>query len=644
MPGRPNPGRLGAQMRILCNLAGWLMLVLLSIGVRASQNPGTVYTFDARPLRTVALTNDAGARRVWDTLHLLAAVQGLANRDAPQLYLFYCRGFDVETDAFWLDWLRGEDGWLEGARIEALSDLSALLAAFRGSFDGLTVYDPRVPATSCLASTAAGCERLLPVRFDPQPDSVFTLCTAQLGLPVRLWLVQPDGSPKFTGRGTLPDAAEPSSGSPKIDAYRWAQHRWLESGPCTPRLAAYYLDAFWLDRPRNAPPDNHTLPNHDYFIAHRAFFFDLAPWADERPVDDPGQNLGLDRHTLIEVLGRLYDRSGGAVLKIGGFPPWPFKYTTHGQAGKHEGVPTEWEFTRLISQFNAYKEADAAGLGCIANASFYQHYPLASNYPQPNARPTRRTWQARGYLRPDGTVAPKFFLGHYVGDYDAPSWLYKAVAAHFADPTRGQVPLAWAFNPNLADRAPQALAYAYRHASTNDWFIAGDSGAGYLNPRALTVRPDSKRPAGLAAWEAYCRQYYRRWDMTITGFILDGAAGASTDLEFAAYARFAPHGAGTHFEPGPAIHAGLPTCPERDLPDDARAAARFIAARASERRGQTGFLWARSILKPPRWYAEVSRLLREEHPDTPVEVVDPYTFFGLIAEAHRLCRSDGPGV
>jgi len=50
-----------------------------------------------------------------------------------------------------------------------------------------------------------------------------------------------------------------------------------------------------------------------------------------------------------------------------------------------------------------------------------------------------------------------------------------------------------AFDPNLADRAPQALAYAYRHATTNDFFIAGEFGAGYLI-HGLTDRPDSKLP------------------------------------------------------------------------------------------------------------------------------------------------------
>ena len=46
----------------------------------------------------------------------------------------------------------------------------------------------------------------------------------------------------------------------------------------------------------------HTLSNHDYFVAHRAFFFDLSPWVDEVPNDDPSQPLGLDRATSLSLL------------------------------------------------------------------------------------------------------------------------------------------------------------------------------------------------------------------------------------------------------------------------------------------------------------------------------------------------------
>lgn len=592
--------------------------------------PKVVWTYDAQPLQKLDLRNPSNARQVWDTMHLLAALQGLANREAPQLYLFFCEQFGMDTDRFWLEWFRGEDGWLRDTEVRALPDLDSVLAAFRNEFDGLVVYDGNVPATAAVASTVAGVEQLLPVRFDQATNSVFLRLTRQHNIPVKQWLVKPDGSPLFDGCNSTPGLGEPSSGSPKVDAYRWALARYLRPGRCGAGVAAYYLDAFWLTRPTGAQADMHTLSNHDWFIGRRAFFFDLAPWGDEPPVDDPRQPIGTDKACLLEILGLLHQNANGGMVRIGGFPPWPYKYTTHGRAGRHEPVPTEWEFTRLISQFNGYKEADAAGPGAIANASFNQHYPLRQRYQQPNAKPGPAEWRARGWVTASGKVVPRLYLGHYVGDYDSPSWLSKAVPAFFRDPQRGQVPLGWAFDPNLADRAPQALAYAYRHASTNDFFIAGDSGAGYLNPRALTVRPDSGLPSGLASWEEHCRAYYARWDMTITGFILDGSAGASTDQEFDVYARFSPDGAGTHFERGPAVHHGLPTCPEQDLPNSSEAAAAVIAERAKDPTDKPVFFWARSILKSPKWYADLSRCLEEKHPEAQVAVVDPYTFFGLI--------------
>lgn len=595
--------------------------------------PSVVYTFDARPWRRIDTRDNAQVRQAWDTLHLLAALEGLANRDQPRLYVFYAEDFGVDTDQFWFDWFRTEDGWLKDTEVRPMASLDAALLTLKSHYAGLVVYDSQVPATACVASTAAGCERLLPVRYDASPDSIYTRCVRTLNLPARLWLVNSDGSSKFTGSGCLPDSTAPSSGSAKVDAYRWAAARYLSTGACDPHFAAYYLDAYWLQRPGNAPPDNHTLPNHDYFIAHRAFCFDLSPWGDEAPVDDPHQPVGLDRRMLLDLLRALHTGTRGGITKIGGFPPWPFKYTTHSRAGRHEPVPTEWEFTRLISQFNTYHEADAASLGAMANASFFQHYPLTPPCRQPNPVPTHAQWRARGYVTPEGKVASKLFVGHYVGDYDAPSWLYKAVPAFFRDPKRGQIPLGWAFDPNLADRAPQALAYAYRHATTNDFFIAGDSGAGYLNPRALTVRPDSGLPSGLAAWEAHCRRAFADWGMSITGFVLDGSAGASTEQEFSAYRSFSSDGAGTHFEPGPRLIADIPTCPERDLPDRAEDAAAAIAQRAASRGAGPGFLWARSILKSPGWYAEVSGRLREQYPDAAIEIVDPYTFFGLVRVA-----------
>jgi REP element-mobilizing transposase RayT len=125
-------------------------------------------------------------------------------------------------------------------------------------------------------------------------------------------------------------------------------------------------------------------------------------WADQSA--SPREVWTFDVEPLQTL--NLKSRADGGVVRMGGFPPWPFKYTSHGQAGRHGGVPTEWEYTRLISQFNAYQEADAAGLGSMANASFYQHYPLKSHYSHPNPKPTLADWRARGWVSASGKVAP----------------------------------------------------------------------------------------------------------------------------------------------------------------------------------------------------------------------------------------------
>ena len=140
-------------MRTAC----WLALLGLSaVATVQAASVSTVYTFDATSLRQVDVRRPEDARRAWDTMHLLAALQGLANRDAPRLYLFHCAEFGVETDRFWFDWLRGEGEWLKDATVKPLSDLDAALGAFTNVYHGLVAYDENVPATACLASTAAG--------------------------------------------------------------------------------------------------------------------------------------------------------------------------------------------------------------------------------------------------------------------------------------------------------------------------------------------------------------------------------------------------------------------------------------------------------------------------------------------------------
>ena len=86
-------------------------------GDAAPARAGQVFTFDARPLQSLDVREPAPARRIWDTMHLMTAMQGLANREAARFYVFYCDEFGVETDRFWFDWFRGDGDWLKSAEV-----------------------------------------------------------------------------------------------------------------------------------------------------------------------------------------------------------------------------------------------------------------------------------------------------------------------------------------------------------------------------------------------------------------------------------------------------------------------------------------------------------------------------------------------
>jgi len=84
----------------------------------------------------------------------------------------------------------------------------------------------------------------------------------------------------------------------------------------------------------------------------------------------------------------------------------------------------------------------------------------------------------------------------------------------------------WAFNPNLA-AAPSGDALCPNPRIAARLVHLGDCGAGYLNPGMLAApRLDPALADGWAAWIAHNQDYYRRYDLSITGFIIDGASPA----------------------------------------------------------------------------------------------------------------------
>jgi len=288
-----------------------------------------IYQFNITNMMGIDVHNEQERYRAWDTTHVVAALQGIVNRYEPRLYI---RAI-TPPDDYWWNKLRQPNGWLCNANVVEIDSLDKLIEQFRDEFEGIVLYDTKVAATSNIASTIAGVENLLPVRYAPTNGSLYEQFVAKGKLPIVKRLVSDDKNSLFTGEIT---------GSPKCDAYLWAKEQYLDTGLCNPSKLAYYIDSYWLKNPFPSSVQNHTMTNHDYFISHRAFFFDLGPWDDEAPVDDLDQPLGTDNQTLQAILRSAYEQNKGKMIHVGGFVPWAFKYTHHGSAGgKHDPVPGE---------------------------------------------------------------------------------------------------------------------------------------------------------------------------------------------------------------------------------------------------------------------------------------------------------------
>lgn len=586
-----------------------------------------LYVLDLTALQKTDPSDSVAAAKAFDTLHVASVLQGLVNRRSPQLYLIF-----TNVDRFWLDKMRERGAYLEHTLLTPVASVDEAISSLGRDVKGAVVWDPELPCTSHVASTICGVENLLPVRYDDTPGSMYDrLVKSGLKLEVRHNLVGQFAK----GHGVI--GLNPSSmGSPKVDAYTWATRRYLETGKCKAGLIGYWCDSFWLKHPTNMSLENVGLTNQDYIIANKGFLCDIDVWADEIPRDDPGQRQGLDREVFESILRASWKMNKGGMTHVCGFTPWSMKYTSYGNAGgKHEPVPTEWETARLLSSYNAYLDADAIGYTGMANASVFMHCPLPDRLIQ-NPPPTREQLEARGYILPDGKVAPLNFVYHYLGDYDSAAWLYHAAPGIWRHERRGKAPSGWAFNPNLIDRLPVAFDWFYRTKSPMDYFIAGDSGAGYVNPtQLLEPRKPSGLPSGSSAWAEHCARYYGKLDYSLTGFILNGSSGLVTDDCAAIYRPFSADGimTQTFWLPGEKkrnyLLDGMVVAEmKRDIGGTAEQAADQVAAYGKP--GETAFLSFRSILVGPEYIQSINDLIKAKRPECRFEPVDPYTYFYLL--------------
>lgn len=616
----------GFRAEIMSQPTGNTGFTEMSEGDAPGPYTGIVY-LDLTYLNQYDLSDPNAAREAWDTLHVVSTIQGIVNRGGANLYIRLME----EPDDFWWNYLQNDHSWLANREVVRIDSLACLLERFADALTGVVVYREEPWVASNLASTIAGVEDRVALRYDETPGSicqrVLTCGHAFASDQVRLF--SDDGTPIW--RTEAPEG-EPLSGSDKRDAYLWLKRRCLDTGQVSREYMGYYIDAFWLTDPAKSELSNCTLTNHDFYVSHRAFFMDLHVWEEESPVDEPGQAAGTDLKTLRELLRAMHDHAGGEIIQIGGFTPWAWKYSSEPGAGStHGGVDTEWKLVKEVSSYNALIDADALSLAGMTNASFYQHFPLKKHYPQ-NPRPKADDFQQAGLIDADGKVVPKSYVLLYMGDYDSATWLNQVVPNLWADPKRGEINCAWAFNPNLDRRAPHVMDYVRTHQSPTDWFISGDNGAGYLNPSMLTApRPDPEVPDGWERWVNHCQTYYDRYDLTITGFLIEGHSPPIGEIGMDAYMRFSPDGLVCHRRcERKGLHRGsMPYVRHtQDISDSPAEAAEKIRAEIDGESIQ--FLFFRSVMKSPTWHQDVIDQVKRDDVRDDICFVDPYTFFGLL--------------
>lgn len=564
----------------------------------------------------------------YDFLKMAATFQGIINRNGPKVYFKYKPSqevgvtFNFNPDTFWLTQLSKSGQILNGKKQIIVQDFyNDLYSVFANQIAGTAVWDENVPSTSNVASTVAGVENLLPVRYDTSNNSLYTELQNKTNLSQAVNLVDKFSNSSGTIWNTNPGIG--STGSAKNNAYEWARQKYIETKKVNDSLIAYHVDAYSKDRDATNTlyywdeMFNRMLINQDYYINKKAFFFDLSPSKTLLPNDDPKQPAGTDRGTFVDILTKVRANAGTKTITVGGFTQWQLKYTNYVYGGGMEPVDAEWQTTDILSAQNAQIDADAPSLMGLANASIYKQVTL-NTLTQKNDKGSGNTTQYDPNKR---------YVMLYMGDYDSAAWSAGNLPALWNSAGgRGVIPLTWTVVPNLADRVPQLYNYLYDTMTSKDYFVSGDNGAGYLNP---TVLPAAYR----TSWRTYNQTKFKQFDLDIAGFVISGFTRNLSNTVQQDYATFAPKGIGTNENYNSRLVNGMPTIRVYDLPNGNQpaSAAKVEASLNAYLSTHTGqhFYAFRTILADPARMVKGVALYKAHHPTANVEVVDPYTFFRL---------------
>ena len=238
----------------LCSATGVLLLHGARPGAECSElqgewQPPSIFPTSRMPQSLIAVPLKPDM--TWHEKMLFTCLQGLVNREEPQVYLI-CSKHDQD----WLDLYKKQ----YGIQYETVEDPYELLARFSKKLKGYVVYDADMLDSANVATVFGGIEDAVPVSRD---------------LVGHLRDVGLSELEDFTGRWAN-----------RLDAYRWAAARLLPR--CNRRLIA----GACVDIP-HWPSDSIYL--RDYLIAHKIFTFDLSSSLRDR------QDVDLFNHICAQV-------------------------------------------------------------------------------------------------------------------------------------------------------------------------------------------------------------------------------------------------------------------------------------------------------------------------------------------------------
>ncbi len=533
------------------------------------------------------------SERTYDLTVAACTLQGIFNREHPENRV-YVLDTKKKRPAYWLELFSRKGGWMADFTRVKLDTFDTLAKLAMPYIKGKVIWDPKVPATLNAATTIAGVKDY--VVLSP---SLNAECSHLFGGMETI-----DLRGKFDGSVT---------GSAKNDVYRYMIAEYLEKGLCSDHFLCLYEDSASARRSCTLG----YVITRDWAVYNRAFTYDLSPWGDEAPKDDPNQPIGCDLETYKLMLDAQYRQTAGKKMcEVAGFFSF-WKYSNiAGFPSKHDPVPTEWETVYNISPYNCYQNTVAHD--CY-NQSVHSQHKIPKLH---QGRPAEMD------------LENKCYVCIHMADYDSTTPLYDFMPDKWHNDTRGKLPVGWGINPNLMETYPDIFEYLYANKSENDWFVGDASAAGYFNPNR--IRPEH--------WDmvvAHNKHFYDAADMSVSPMVLDWEEPTALSKDH--FAKFSPDGYSTIIMD---MHGNGGKDPEAHLWGDMAVDAMyngacnwagveqtsrdFAKALKDLQPGEPTFRMIRMVWITPEQANAALEGARALRPDLDIVPVDPFNYFRLL--------------